>query len=183
MMCGNFLQDFRALYAQKDTKNQIQDGCMSTWRPEGGLFFTIMCIPDPLVRGATVQIVHDQETGAQYYLQRPAWIPDLPVNTSLLGQFVIDVIDGTERPNLMVFDILRHDSQDMTGVAPGVRYKLLRSISEGFNVSIMTLQWVGEYGAVRAFIADNREFKRLPHGIKYALVLAQDPLSPLSPFT
>jgi len=177
-----FMQDQRALYVQSDKNSQITANCMSTWRPVGSLYFTIMCVPDPTLEGQQVRIVYDHETNAQYYLQRAAWTPGLKIHTSLVAQFVVDEIDNCKRHNLMVFDILRYEGQDMSGVAPQIRYETLRKISENFNQQFMTLQWVGENWAIERFIRDNQEFHRLPHEIQYSITLSTDPLRPLTCF-
>eukprot|EP00961_Rhodomonas_salina_P273034 3689190-Rhodomonas_salina.1 len=108
-------------------------------------------------------------------------MPNCPVNTSILAQYVDDLVEGGLKPNLLTFDILRYGGVDQRNLPPAQRYATLRGVSEWYNPVFMSMQWAGEYAALRGFLAQNKASPMIPHAISHTLVLTTNPLQPLVP--
>jgi hypothetical protein len=158
---------------------QPQPHEFATWLPRDALAFSVMCIPHPLSEGETAFVLYDQERRALYYLRRDAWLPKgvCPPHTTLLAHFVEDAVaEHVTRGNLLVFDILRYRGDSTAGMDAAARYALLRRVGEGFNTAVMSMQWAGELGALRAFLATGG----ITHPVRAPLVLGCEPLRPVA---
>ena len=176
---GPHLHEFKPLIVQKTTKVCVGDEQdLATWRGDGALFFTIACLRQTMGSSdsATIQVIYEHDTDTVYFLRREAWIKDLPEDTQLVGQYVEDQIEGRIQPNFMVFDIIKHNKNDMRCIPPPDRYAILQAVANGFNRAYITLQWVGVCNVVKELLDKNRTC--IPHEIKCGLYLTKDPLFP-----
>jgi hypothetical protein len=191
MMC-DFPGDFAQLQARASAAECFGAADLSTWRPAHALYFTVMCVKDTYTAG-TVQLLYDQETGGVYYLRRDAWITGCTPGTSILAHFVEDELAHCVQPSLLLFDVLRENGEILRDVSPARRYERLRAIAEvsfrlplcslslslslsfslflsrfgkqGANKCFMTVQWVGNYDAVKEFVESNKQTRQIPHEI------------------
>jgi hypothetical protein len=200
MLC-DFPGDFAPLQARAKAVSRFSDTDLSTWRPAHALYFTVKCVEGKSRSGAA-QLLFDQETGGVYYLRRDAWLPNCRPETTILAHFVEDEVAHGTQPGLLLFDVLREGGESLCGKSPERRYERLRAIAEvtasachhlffcgltkaarsqGANHAFVTVQWAGEYAAMRACVASNQQTRQIPHEIACELVLTLDPLHPSRP--
>eukprot|EP00961_Rhodomonas_salina_P291464 3932026-Rhodomonas_salina.1 len=157
-----------------------------TWLIEGECLFTLICIKDPSSHDSSHKsmLLYDHDTDSLHYLRRNLWIEDCPEGTAMLAHFIYDTVGHNEyRPNLMVFDIIQWKGEMVSNTSPRQRFELIRTLK--FDpCSILTLQFVGEYNAVRKFQEEANQGKTfLPHKIKTCICMTMDPFTPMRPFS
>ena len=135
-------------------------GCpLSTWRPRGSFFFTLL-----KTAGGTVLYCH--ENARAYHAAPCAWLSaQCPADTGFLCQWCVDGRKGGPgEPHLLVFDLLLPECPDVAE-----RGRRLRGMAMYLPLPLCVLQWVGDGGALDAFVPS------LPHEVECILGLGPDP--------
>jgi len=181
---GPFLMHFADMvhlqsFIPQYSKDAAAPDAYTTWLIEGEIFYSLCCIKDPLSpEGATVMLLFDHAAGNLHYLRRDLWCMNCPEGTILLGHFIWDDIHGVKQPKFLLFDVVKWGGHSMLGECVKKRYELLRSLNLDDN-SMISVQFVGEFHAVDKFVRDAQSGKiALPHQIKRAIVLTEDPFKP-----
>lgn len=167
-------EEFNQNTQQSTNKN------LATWLIEGEIFYSILCIQDPVGSpGQPIMLLYDHQSKSICYLRRDLWINNCPINTILLAHFIWDQIDNTiSTPKLLIFDTLKWAGQSMINKSANDRYDRLLTL-ELRSENIISLQFVGEYHAVKKFIQDvENGMIQLPHNIKCCIQLTNHPLQP-----